>query len=140
MERVLIEFIAILILLIPTGWQIANDWKGDYNKSMDVLIWSLFAIAGGVVNFLWITGKAVFDSVVLSWGMHFMIFDYLIAYVHLSNGTVEQPRGNPYHWFSYLGSGPVDSIKFWRNMSPKLRLVIRIIVFAGCVAIYAIKR
>lgn len=137
-----IHALAVFILLTPTGWEIANDWKGDYDKARDRVIWSLFAMAASAINFFFVTGKAVFDSFILSWGMHFMVFDYIIAYVHLNKSkVVELPRGSTHTWFTYLGSkGTVDNIGFWRKMNPKVRLIIRGVVLIGCIVIYIVTR
>lgn len=137
-----IHALAVFILLIPTGWHIANDWKGDSDKNKDLVIWSLLASAGSAINFFFVTGKAVFDSFILSWGMHFMVFDYIIAYVHIHKSkVVELPRDSKETWFTYLGKkGTIDNIAFWRNMNPKVRLIIRGVVLIGCIVIYVITR
>lgn len=147
MEKSIIHLIAIhalavFNLLIPTGWEIANDWKGDNNKAHDVVIWCIFAAAAATINFFFVNGKAVFDAFLLSWGLHFMFFDYIIAHVHLNvSKVVELPRGSTETWFTYLGKkGTIDNIGFWRNMSPRKRLMARVVVLVGCIVIYIVKR
>src|SRR5688500_2110092 len=132
------HIIAIINLIIPTGWELHNDRNGDFDKTKDVVIRGSLMIAAAVVNFFWLTGKAVFDSVFLSVGINFMIFDYAIGYWLILKGKIETPRGVVYHWFTYLSGSPFD--KLWKDWNPWVRFGIRVIVLAAAIVIYIIKR
>jgi hypothetical protein len=134
---------AILMLMVPTGWELANDANGDKNKTRDVFVRVILMTLAGVLNFFWVTGKAVFDSIILSMGINFMVFDYAIAYWLIRQKAkggpgIEPPKGTTYHWFSYLSGSPFDSL--WRNWNPWVRFTIRVVVLLTAIAIYIIER
>jgi len=133
------HIIAILCLLVPTGWEVFNDRKGDFNKIQDIFVRYGLGILAGVINFFWLTGKPVFDSLLLSMGIHFAIFDYAIAYILIKRGVIEPPRGVKYHWFDYLSTkNPFDNHwKFWNKWT---RFSIRVAVLAVAIVIYIIQR
>jgi hypothetical protein len=133
------HIIAILCKLVPTGWELINDRKGDFNKVQDIFVRYGLGILAGVINFFWITGKPVFDSLLLSMGIHFAIFDYAIAYWLIRTGKIEPPRGVKYHWFDYLGNeNPFDSL--WNRWNKWVRFSIRVVVLAAAIVIYIIQR
>lgn len=132
------QIIAIINLIVPTGWEVLNDRRGDTNKTQDIFVRYGLGTLAAVINFFWITGKPVFDSLLLSMGIHFMIFDYIIAWWLIRTGKIEAPRGVKYHWFSYVGRSPFDSL--WTNWNPKVRLVIRAVILATAIAIYIIQK
>ena len=137
------QIIGIINLIIPTGWELFNDRNGDKDKTRDVFIRFCLMIIAAVVNFFWVTGKAVFDSVFLSAGINFMFFDYAIAWWLIWRKTkgkpgIEPPRGVVYHWFTYLSGSPFD--KIWKDWNPRWRAVIRATVLGAAIAIYIIHR
>lgn len=137
------QIIGIINLIIPTGWELVNDRNGDKDKTRDIFVRYALMVSSAVVNFFWVTGKSVFDSVFLSAGIHFMIFDYAIAWWLIMRKTkgkpgIEPPRGVKYHWFTYLLSGsPFDNL--WYKWNPWVRFGIRVIVLGAAIAIYIIK-
>ena len=117
----------------------AADFQLKHPEFRAVMIGMIIA---AVVNFFWVTGKAVFDSVFLSAGINFMFFDYAIAWWLIWRKTkghpgIEPPRGVVYHWFSYLSGSPFDSI--WRGWDPVVRCAIRAIVLGLAIYIYIVK-
>lgn len=136
------QIIGIINLIIPTGWELINDRNGDKDKTRDVFVRYTLMIFAAVVNFFWVTGKAIFDSLFLSAGINFMFFDYAIAGWLIWRKTkghpgIEPPRGVVYHWFSYLSGSPFD--KLWNDWNPWWRFTIRAAVLGAAVAIYIIK-
>lgn len=137
------QIIGIINLIIPTGWELVNDRNGDKDKTRDVFIRYGLMIIAAVINFFWVTGKAVFDSVFLSAGINFMFFDYAIAWWLIWRKTkgkpgIEPPRGVVYHWFSYLSGSPFD--KLWKHWHPGWRAVVRATVLAAAIVIYIIHK
>lgn len=134
MEKALV----VLMLLIPTLWELYEDRKGDFNKTRDVVVRYALAILVGIIHFFWVTGKPVFDTVFLSMGINFLIFDYAIAYILIKSGKIEAPRGISYHWFFYLSHSPFDSL--WYKWHPWVRFAVRVAVFGAALAIYIIEK
>jgi hypothetical protein len=133
-----LHIISIILLFAPTVLELFDDTKGDKNKAADVLLRCLLGVGVALVGFFLI-GKPILDSFILSMAIHFMFFDYLITFILLRNGTIEQPRGVKYHWFSYTGkSGVIDNIKFWREMKPTTKLFARVGVLAVAVLIWVV--
>lgn len=133
------HILGIINLIMPTGWELYNDRNGDKDKTKDVFVRYILMILAGVINFFWITGKAVFDSVFLSAGINFMVFDYAISGWLIWRKTkgkpgIEPPRGVVYHWFSYLSGSPFDSI--WKGWNPWVRFAIRLIILITAIVIY----
>lgn len=123
--KLFIEVIAFLGLFSPFIWERWDDRKGDFNKTRDVFI--RIAIAAGASIFCWlITAHSLFSAALMCFAIFFLLFDYAMA-----------AKLGHKDWFSYLGeSGPVDNIKFWRNMHPGWRFAIRMGVMAIAIVIY----
>jgi hypothetical protein len=101
----------MLLLLIPVGWEIIDDRKGDSNKGFDVF---MRVLLGGLVAFSRWFGNP-YTAFFLAMALHFFIFDYAINLV-----LNRQP------WFSYLGKkGVIDTLPFWRDLNPWVRFAIR---------------
>lgn len=137
------HIIGVINLFIPTIWELINDRNGDKDKTRDVFVRVILMVAVGVVNFFWVTGKAVFDSVILSFGINFMVFDYAISWWLIWRKTkgkpgIEPPRGVTVHWFSYLSGSPFD--KLWKDWNPWVRFSIRAAVLVAAIVIYIIER
>lgn len=110
----------LLLLLIPTAWEVIDDRKGDSNKGFDVFMRVLL----GILVARWFPN--LYTAFFLSMALHFMLFDYAINIV-----LKRQP------WFAYLGKkGVVDQIPFWRNLNPWVRFGIRVIVLIAAVILF----
>jgi hypothetical protein len=127
---IVFEFIAFMLLFLPLIWEITDDKNGDFDKAKDVVI--RIAIAFFVGSIIWLSSifnlvhhHGLLASAFLSLAIHFLIFDYAIAFV----------LGHK-DWFSYMGHGVIDRIKFWNTMNPKIKLVIRIVVFGFALVLY----
>lgn len=125
--------LAILLLSLPTLWEIFNDRQGDLNKFEDVFIRAglmLGSAAGCALlgfNFWW--------SLNLSVAIFFLFFDYLI--VMILNRNVYEVKVN---WFTHVGKSSVfDQLKFWRTANPWLRFAIKAVYFAVSLLIFVIK-
>jgi hypothetical protein len=128
--------ISLASLFAPTVWELSDDARGDHNKTQDVLLRCLIGLAAALLNFFLI-GKPILDSFLLSMAIHFMFFDYAIAFILIRNGKLEPPRGVKYHWFSYVAKkGPIDNIGFWKRMEPKKKLWVRVGVVGVAILIY----
>lgn len=124
--------------MIATIWEVYNDRRGDKNKGFDVLIrMILFTLEAYILHLIF--DKSVLVSLVIPFAVFFLTFDYVIAYVLIKNGTVEPPRGEKYHWFSYKSkSGVIDSLLIWGVMNPWLKLGVRLVVFIAAVLIFVL--
>jgi hypothetical protein len=101
----------LLILLIPTIWEVIDDRKGDSNKGFDVFMRVVLGVA--VALFF----PNLYTAFFLSMALHFFLFDYAINIV-----LGRRP------WFSYLGKkGVVDNIPVWRNLHPIMRFIVRLL-------------
>lgn len=132
------EIIAFALLLVPTGWEVFDDRHGDLNKSEDV-IWR---VATGLVVALIASKLNLIRFIIafnLSMAMHFLLFDYLIAYVLIKNGTLEPPRGVTYRWWTYVAkAGFVDNVPWWKRLNWSVKLGIRVVYFGISLILYFI--
>jgi len=130
------QIIGFSLLFYPLIWELNNDKHGDdgyikilkfqvKNKTKDVWIRAILIILVSGVNLI-LNDKCFFCSLVLSVSIHFLFFDYLIAFI--------LGRKN---WFEYLGKKSfVDNIDFWASQDPLSRLVIRMAFFTICILKY----
>lgn len=118
MNNFIFEVLCLWILMFPTLWEIADDWKGDHNKRFDVTIRFVLGLISGSIVFL-LRGGDLYLTIAMSFALHFFFFDYLLP-------MLAYGRSN---WFSYLGKkGFVDNIGVWRNLNPWIRFIIRLVV------------
>lgn len=128
-----LEALCLLSLCLPLLWEKRDDKKGDFDKAFDVLkrgfiaamaslfVWSL-SYVGAIIRY-----HSFGDALFLSLAIHFMFFDYWIAF----------ELGHKKDWFSYLGkAGYVDNIPFWRNMAPAGKLATRMTILTSALLIY----
>lgn len=136
------NIICFLLLLLPLIWELYNDRNGDahttrgllkrYNipsKKIDVIV------RGGLdITIAFIVNKITNIPFVVCLGVtisnHIMFFDYLIAYILIKKGIIKG------HWYSYMGSGEIDSNTIWKNINPHIKLVIRLIIFLTFTYLY----
>jgi len=119
------EAVAFSMLFIPLIWELISDRKGDPNKNMDVVYRAIFILASSI--YPWLLGHNYLASISLSFGIFFLLFDYLIHIIMLKRKD----------WFSYLGTTSIiDRIKFWKNMSPWNRFFTRLAVFMIGLTLY----
>lgn len=112
----------LLLLLIPTVWEIIDDRKGDSNKGFDVFMRVLL----GICVALWFSN--IYTAFFLSMALHFFLFDYAINLI-----LKREP------WFSYLGKkGVVDNIGPWRNLNPWARFIIRLAVLLVAIWLFIV--
>lgn len=135
--------LALLVLAVST-WERFDDRKGDLNKREDVFYRGALMFLVANINTL-LNASLCEDyrrilfflgiSLNLALASFFLIFDYWITYTLLKNGTIEAPKGERLHWFTYrLGGG----LKFWKNASPRTRLIIRASYFLASLIVYII--
>lgn len=124
--------------MIATLFELYGDRHGDFNKQGD-LIWRVVLILAEAGLLAWLLHKPFVDSILLSSAIFFLVFDYLIAYVLIKNGTLEPPRGITYYWFDYIAKvGPFDNFKYWKALKPRTKLFVRVVVLIGAVIIYIV--
>lgn len=131
--------IGVLILCIPLIWELWNDRNGDAHisrgplelpsKKVDVLVRISIASTGAIIN-LFLYDKEIFKSVALCGAIHFLLFDYLIAYILSTKRIVKG------HWWSYTGSKGIDNYPLWKQTPPIIKLVIRLIIFIIASIVY----
>jgi hypothetical protein len=122
---------SIILLTFPLLWHLWNDRNGDKpsDKSMDILIVSIIAVAAAVIGFF-ISNKPIIDGSLLAWAIHFFAFDYLIVYILKKRGVIETKQSP----FEYLGSNYTDDVlrqwspwtRFWIKLG---QLIIAIIIY-----------
>lgn len=123
-------------IMIATIWEVWNDRLGDLNKTADIQVRFLLLLIEAVLLYL-LTDKNIFICINLSIAFFFLTFDYAINYILIKNGTLELPRGVKYHWFDYSGKkGVIDNLKFWKNLNPYVKLLIRVTYFVGSLVLY----
>lgn len=144
------EVVGLILLASPLVWEVTNDKDGDahisrakvfepyqlLSKKVDVIARVCFTLAAALFNYL-VNDVPFLKSVFLAAGLHFFFFDYIIAYVLITRGIIDD-RFN--HWFTYLGSKGLDNFYYWKTMDPVARLVIRVLVLALSLTIYFYER
>lgn len=125
------EILAIILILIPLLWELANDYKGDTNKGIDVFLRFAFAAASaGLVTL--ITKHNFWLAFNLSLAIHWLLFDYLIHIILYRNGVIVSPE-----WFKYTGkSSKVDNLPIWKSIGPYGRLFVKLFYFLLAVWLY----
>lgn len=119
------EVLAMVLLCIPTAWELWEDRDGDVNKKLDVFVRCILVAASAV--YPWYIGHGYIASVFMAGGIFAMVFDYLENKINLKRKD----------WFSFLGTtSEQDKIKWWRNMKPLNRFYIRAAIFGGCLSWY----
>jgi len=119
------ELIAVSFLFIPLGWEILNDRLKETNHKLDVWIRAGLMIVCAVPP--WFYGHSYLGSVALSFGIFFLLFDYLIHIIMLRRKD----------WFSFLGTtAETDKFKLWKNMTPWNRFYLRAAIFSGSLIWY----
>lgn len=131
--------IPYILTLLPLIWEVYNDRNGDAHisrgllelpsKKVDILVRVLIATIVALINFF-VFDEALFKSVFLCVAVHFLLFDYIIAFILIKKGIIKG------HWFSYMGSKGIDNYKSWKNVPPIIKLVIRITIFGIANYIY----
>lgn len=131
----MIPTLCYLILFFPLVFELIDDKMGDMNKAFDVYMRIVLGLLVALVPWIF-DDRSYLASFAVSMGLHFFAFDYLISAILLRNGTIEPPRGVKYHWFSYLGNGFVDRVKWWREIGEWWRFGIRLGVLIVTNTIY----
>lgn len=111
------------VLAIPTIYELWNEKKGEAMKSKK---WSMFVRVVIAIGSVWVAAVFkndtlwldVLKSAALSFGIFFGWFDYLINLI-----LGRKP------WYSYLSKSPLD--RLWNGWNWRLRMAIRVAVFAG---------
>ncbi len=121
----MIDWILIPILTAPLIWELINDKKGDVHPNNDWLMRGMIMVAGSIIVSL-IGNKNVLQAFALSFGLFFLLFDYLFNIIH------KKPK-----WWSYLNTTAFpDNIAQWSGSSWYARLLIRLIVFGTGFSLY----
>lgn len=125
--------IAALLLILPTAWHLYQDRNGDpkEEKLIDILIVVCLAIFAAVAGYL-IADKPILDSLLLAWGFHFLVFDYLIVIILKGRRVIETKES----WYSYLGESYTDDVL--RQFHPHLRFGIKLVIFIAAVTVYVL--
>jgi hypothetical protein len=124
--------------MIATIWEVWNDKEGDLNKSADVAIRiGLISLEASLLVLL--LHKPYIDCFLVSTSIFFLLFDYVVAYVLIKNGTLEPPRGTKYHWFRYTAkAGLFDKFSIWRRANPWMKFFIKLLCLAVALIVYII--
>jgi hypothetical protein len=127
------EAVAFLLLLGPIGWEQWNDRNGDdHSDSADILIRGGLMVSAALMAWL-IAGRNFWAALLLSASLHFLIFDYWIAY-KLERNDVIKPGSS---WFRYVGkSSDFDQESAWVKVGPWGRLIARLAVALPALVFY----
>ena len=130
---ILREVAALLLLFIPTVWEQWNDRNGDDHSNKA----DLYARAGLVLSAAFLTwivsGHSFGAALALCAAIHFLIFDYWVAYRLESNGVIKPGSS----WFRYVGkSSDFDQRSAWVKAGPWGRLAARVAVFIIAIFFY----
>lgn len=138
----MLKIISVIWLVIPLIWEILNDKNGDdhntrgllarFNipsKKVDVIVRILLAIILSVCN-NYLVDMPIWKSIFLCGAIHFLFFDYIIAYILIKKGIIKG------HWYSYMGSKGIDNVKSWKNVHPHVKLIFRLVLFIISFYIY----
>jgi len=133
------EIIGVILLTSPLLWELWNDKDGDSHisrgfielpsKKVDVLVRVFLVSILALFNLL-LNDKEIFKSVTFSGAVHFLLFDYLIAYILSKRGIIKG------QWWSYMGSKGIDNYPLWKKLHPIIKLIIRVIIFIISSIIY----
>ena len=132
----------MFLFFTPLIWEVLNDKDGDSHitrsflkkwevssKKVDVMVRVIIALCISLINYLFYQ-IAPWKTILLCGAIHFLLFDYVIAYILIKRGII---KGN---WYSYMGSKGIDNVGWWKNLNPNLKLVARIIIFVIAFLIY----
>lgn len=115
------EVLAMVLLCIPTVWELCDDHKGDSNHAFDVFIRVGLVLLMSI--FPWYIGHGYIASIFMAGGIFALVFDYLENAINLRRKD----------WFSFMGTtAKQDQVKWWRNMSPDHRFIGRASIFILC--------
>lgn len=142
----LFNIVGLCLLATPLIWEIHNDRDGDahlsrgllrpykiLSKRLDVVTRITIAVLVSMINY-YAAGASFWASLILSGSLHFLLFDYIIAYILIENKVVSSVNT---HWFTYLGSkSVVDNWSFWKDQDPVSRLILRVLVFVTSLVVY----
>lgn len=130
--HILIEILCLVALSTPTIVEVANDAHGDFDKDADT-IKRLLMMSAATLLTAWLTDRT-WSPLLMTFGIFFFFFDYLVTYYLLKNKVVEIKGAT---WYNYLGKiGRFDNFKLWKRMHPNYRLLIRVVVFATALYFY----
>ncbi len=146
------ELLTHLFMLIPLAWELVNDRDGEdeFQKRQDVTVRGLWALFAGILAVfahwpilrngdafveLRHDGLILLSAAILSAAYHFLLFDYLIAFILKKRGVIHY--SGQFGWFSYLGEKSViDNLPLWRQLPAWFRAMIRITVFEAALLFY----
>lgn len=141
--NILMEVIGLLLLSTPLIWELNNDKDGDAHlvsigfgwtiesKTLDVFFRCGIALIVSWVN--WFIGNnGFFQSLFMSFAIHFLFFDYIIIYILKERGIITPSA----KWWDYLGSKGMDTKEWWKNKTWPVRMAVKIAVFIIACIIY----
>lgn len=119
------ELIAMALLLIPIGYELLDDRKGDKNHGFYVFV--RIGLVLLVSIYPWYIGHGYGASIAMAVGLFTMFFDYLEHAINLRRAD----------WFSFIGTtSKVDRMKIWKELSAWGRFAIRAVVFITALGLY----
>ena len=122
----MLDITAILVLFASFFWEVKDDEFGENPRQKRVdLFFRLWIMALSAIFADYLSGRGVIESFAVAWGIHFMFFDYTIAYV------LGRQR-----WYDYLGSNPTDN--FLTKIDYRVRLGLRVLFLGGTLTYYFI--
>jgi hypothetical protein len=111
--------LSLLLLLIPVGFHLWQDRRGEKpkEKAADIFMVSGIALLCSVAGYR-LSAKPIIDGLLLAWALHFLLFDYLIVIILKKRG----------------GSSYTDDVL--RQFSPWQRLILKIGVLGVATLVY----
>lgn len=132
---ILAEILALVVQALPTIVEYVNDAHGDYNKRVDVIIRIVLSATAIYVTVM-LTNHSVWESVLMTFAIFFLVFDYWVTAALIRNRKMEHPDA---HWFRTIGKkGWFDEIELWIKIGPWGRFAVKAITFVLAIFIYFI--
>lgn len=120
----MLDLAAILVLFTAFFWELKDDERGENPRQKRIdLFFRLWIMVLSAIFADYLSGRGVLESFLVAWAVHFMFFDYAIAYV----------LGRQ-KWYDYLGTNPTD--EFLDKFDWRLRLIIRLTLLGGSLTYY----
>ena len=127
-----LEIFCILLLILPTVWELINDRKGDAHPNNDWMYRGLLMLlASGAVAIIH-PEKNFIQCFLLSFGVFAFFFTYLVNIVHLCYGVTEDRK-----WWNHLSKNAFpDNIQMWADTPWYGRMFILAVILLVGIKLY----
>lgn len=143
--NIFVDALSLALLSVPLIWEVWNDKDGDahvsragWNENIQMLskrvdIYARCVLCGAASMVNTFLGHPLLSSIVMCGAIHFLFFDYIVAYVLMKNRVIDHVYNR---WWSVLGSKGFDNFDWWKGKSWQVRMAIKVAVFIIACLIY----